>query len=55
MFSLADLDRVLKVDPRPSFFLAALRCLKFAVRGAPPVNKTLTIKSVRAYRYEYSV
>jgi len=35
--------------------VAALRCLKSTVRGALPVDKTPTIKSVRAYNYEYGV
>ena len=37
------------------FNVIALRCLKTTMRGAPPVDKTPTIKLVRAYNYEYSV
>jgi len=36
-------------------FVAAFGCLEFSMRGVPPVDKTSTIKSVRAYSMSVGV
>jgi len=51
MFSSIDLDKFSVVDlgPLHAFIVDASRYLKSTMRGAPPIDKTLTIKSVRTF------